>query len=402
MPLRDTRLIPRSRGASVTQGGDDRTSGAIGVLVDFSRLLASAGDPSGVLDHLVATASAHLGVRAAAVVETGGVGPTRVVAVDGLPRALVGTTGEGDELDEALVRRLLEATDPPCAAARTYPLVSGGGLYGALILLDSDASDGASGFEELAVALTDLAAVALDKAFKEAELRRTLEELRESREALVRAERLKVLGEMAAVVTHEVRNPLAAMGGALQILEGRLASAPAERRIVRMVLDRLKALNSMITDLLSYARPKEPALAPIDLGALARDVVESVRSDPANAGVVLSVVGEGVRCRADLQQLSGVLLNLVINASQAMAGNGAITLTIGRVDGWAELTVADDGPGVPEELRARIFEPFFTTRGGGTGLGLAIARGVVERHGGRIDLVHPAGGGATFRIRLPA
>lgn len=375
---------------------------AIGVLVDFSRLLASAVDPAEVLSHLVAAASTRLDVSAAAIIGTGGTPAARVLAVHGLPAGLVGLTGVGEEIDAELIGRLIDASAGGCSAARTYPLVSGGGLYGALVLFDHGAAEPDPAVEELAEAMTDLAAVALDKAFHEAELRRTLEDLRQSREALLRAERLRVLGEMAAVVTHEVRNPLAAIGGALQILERRLVDAPSERKIVRMVLDRLKGLNSMITELLTYARPKEPSFGPLDLAHLAREAVENASPDPASAGITFRVVGDAVPCRGDRAQLAGVVLNLVLNAVQAMNGRGAITLAVGRDGDWRELAVADDGPGVREELRARIFEPFFTTRGGGTGLGLATARGVVERHGGHLDLLSPSQGGAVFRIRLPA
>ena len=206
---------------------------------------------------------------------------------------------------------------------------------------------------------------------------------------------------MAAVVTHEVRNPLAAMGGALQILEGRLASAPSERKIVQMVLGRLDGLNAMITELLTYARPKEPLFAAIDLAAIGREVIESAGADPSAAAIRFAVTGGSARCRGDRAQLAGVVLNLVINAVQAMKGEGEITLSVAHAGGWAELTVADGGPGVPEDLRTRIFEPFFTTRGGGTGLGLAIARGILERHRGYLELLSPPPGGARFRLRLP-
>ncbi len=374
---------------------------AIELLVGFSRLLASAVDPAEILAHL-ATAAFGLQVSASVVIGMGGGEGPRVLHVRGLPDSLLGLTSAGVDLDGDFIQLLIDASAGSCSDARTYPLVSGGGLYGALVLLDQRAVEPNRATEELAEAMTNLAAVALDKAFHEAELRRTLDDLRQSREALLRSERLRILGEMAAVVTHEVRNPLAAMGGALQILEGRLASAPSEQKIVRMVLDRLAGLNAMITELLTYARPKEPNLGPVELVKFAREAVESAASDPASAGISLTVIGSAVSCRADRDQLWGVVLNLVLNASQALKGRGEITLAVGRTPGWAELAVCDNGPGVPEELRARIFEPFFTTRGGGTGLGLAIARGVVERHNGALDLLNPEGGGAVFRIRLPA
>lgn len=369
----------------------------VGVLVAFSRLLATVGEPVQVLNHLLDTAAANLDVGAAVLIGPGADGSTVVSMVRGLPDSVVGFPAE--EIDGALIDRLLLAAEGRCSAARVYPLVSGGGLYGSLLVLDRGGEPD-PGLDELAEAMTDLAAVALDKGFQEAELRRTLAALKESREALLRGERLKVLGEMAAVVTHEVRNPLAAIGGALQILDGRLDAAPAEQRIVRRVMERLSGLNAMITELLTYARPRELTLSRVDLLTLAQDAAEGAASDAANAGVTFRVVGEPLSCRGDRAQLGGVLLNLVINAVQAMKGSGEVRLEVRSLGDWGEIAVADTGPGVPEALRTQIFEPFFTTRGGGTGLGLAIARGVIERHGGQLVLLD-TGPGATFVVRLP-
>ncbi len=364
----------------------------------FSRLLATVTVPTQVLSHLMDTAAAHLDVGAVVLLGPRADDSTGVLMVRGLPEAVVGTPA--DEVDAALIDRLLEAAQGRCSAARVFPLVSGGGLYGSLLLLDGGGRPDPA-LDELAEVITDMAAVALDRGFQEAELQRTLAALKASREALLRGERLKVLGEMAAVVTHEVRNPLAAIGGALQILDRRLEAAAADRQIVRRVLERLAGLNSMITELLTYARPRELTVARVDLLALARDAVEGATSDAASAGVTFRVVGEPLLCRGDRAQLGGVVLNLVINAVQAMKGQGKVELTVRCPGDWAEVAVADTGPGVPEALRAQIFEPFFTTRGGGTGLGLAIARGVAERHGGQLVLADAADPGATFVLRLP-
>lgn len=167
------------------------------MLVAFSRLLATVGEPVQVLNHLLDTAAANLDVGAAVFIGPGADGSTVVAMVRGLPDAVVGIPAE--ELDGALIDRLLQATAGRCAAARVYPLVSGGGLYGSLLVLDGGGEPD-PGLDELAEAMTDLAAVALDKGFQEAELRRTLSALKDSREQLLRGERLKVLGEMAAVV----------------------------------------------------------------------------------------------------------------------------------------------------------------------------------------------------------
>lgn len=356
------------------------TSMGFDPLVDLSRLLADAAEPRDVLVRLAEFARSLVPVA-----------EVHLVVIDG-GRWVCGDDAF-DELDDAVVA--LEARGGP---AQLFPLVSRGGLFGALVLRSPDDAELPT---ELFEAMTNLAAVALDNAQREADLRRTLAELRASREQLVRDERLRVLGELAAIVSHEVRNPLAAAGGALQILHRRLAHAPEEQRIIQSIRERLGALDQMLTDVLAYARPRPPVLAPLELLQLARDVVEEIREDPANVRVSFEAVGEPAQVRADRAQVYGVVLNLAVNAVQACRGVGNIEISVTRGRDLAELVVRDDGPGVPDDIRPRIFDAFFTARPGGTGLGLAIARGVAEAHGGHLDLLPPSSRGAAFRLRLP-
>ena len=210
------------------------------------------------------------------------------------------------------------------------------------------------------------------------------------------------LGEMAAVVAHEVKNPLAGIAGALQVIASRMPSDAPDRPIIDEMLARLGALDDMVHDLLLFARPRAPRLGPLDVVPLLRDTASLLAQDQALRSVEVTVEGEDARIMADAPMLSQVFQNLVINAAQAMGGRGRVRLTVSTSGGTCTVQVADSGPGIPPESRERIFEPFFTTKSRGTGLGLAVARRAVEAHGGTIVATETPGGGATMTVTLPA
>jgi PAS domain S-box-containing protein len=225
---------------------------------------------------------------------------------------------------------------------------------------------------------------------------------RRATERLLEQEGLARLGAMAAVVAHEVRNPLAAARGALQVIGPRV-TAEEDRRILGDVSERLSRLDGLVEDILLYARPRPLVLAETDLVDLARRSVGELRSDPQAAGLEVALERPAARCRArvDAAALQRVLLNLLRNASQAMGGRGRIVVGVERAGHVCRLRVHDQGPGIPEDVRARIFEPFFTTKHKGSGLGLATARRTVELHGGRLQLLPAPGGGTDAVIELP-
>jgi two-component system CheB/CheR fusion protein len=209
------------------------------------------------------------------------------------------------------------------------------------------------------------------------------------------------LGEMAAVVAHEVKNPLAGIRGALQVIGGRMAEGSRDRAIVGDVVARLDALNEIVHDLLVFARPREPKLSPVPLAELLEDTAALVRKDPAHAGVEIAITGHRPTIQADPEQLQTVFLNLLLNAAQASGSTGGVRITIGTVNASCSVSIADQGPGIPEDVRDRIFEPFFTTKHRGTGLGLPTARRVVERHRGSIEVICPPSGGTVVSVTLP-
>jgi len=226
-------------------------------------------------------------------------------------------------------------------------------------------------------------------------------ERKEAEEKLVLQEALARLGTMAAVVAHEVKNPLAGIGGAIQVLRDRLPAGASDREILTEVLERLKGLNALVQDLLEFARPREPRFSRLPLRALLRETAALLASDPSCAGLRIPVEGPDVTVAVDADFLRDVFHNLLLNGAQATGGKGPLGVTIVPDAGRCRVVVRDGGPGIPPDLGEKVFEPFFTTKHRGTGLGLSIARRLVEAHGGTLTLETPPGGGTDAVVELP-
>lgn len=224
---------------------------------------------------------------------------------------------------------------------------------------------------------------------------------KEAEEKLVRQEALARLGTMAAVVAHEVKNPLAGIGGAIQVLRDRLAAGAADREILSEILGRLKGLNALVQDLLDFARPRAPRFTQVSLGTTLRETVAILAADPAFADLVVEIEGPDVTLVGDADFLRDVFHNLLLNGAQATGGKGPLRVTIEPGPERSRVVVRDGGPGIPSEVSEKVFEPFFTTKHRGTGLGLSIARRLVEAHGGSLTLTSPPGGGTSAVVDLP-
>jgi signal transduction histidine kinase len=174
------------------------------------------------------------------------------------------------------------------------------------------------------------------------------------------------------------------------------------RALVDIVGEEAERLNRIVADLLGFARPSAVSLGPASLGAIVEEAVRAALAglrEPVDVAWELAPDLPSVTVDAGLVRQA--LINVVLNAAQAMPRGGRLRVVTSARDGWATIEVADTGPGIPVELRERIFEPFFTTRTSGTGLGLAIVRHVVEVHGGAIDVASPPEGGTRFALRFP-
>jgi two-component system CheB/CheR fusion protein len=233
-------------------------------------------------------------------------------------------------------------------------------------------------------------------------IRYEITDRKRSEDKLREQDALARLGRMAAVVAHEVKNPIAGIRGALQVIGSRLPAESRDRPVVGDIIARLDSLNGIVQDMLVFARPRELRAEPVELNALVSNTVSMLQRDPALASLRVEVTGDRALVSADQEQLQLVFTNVLMNAAQAMSGAGLIAIGLAASSGGWTVTIADEGPGMPPDVKERIFEPFFTTKHRGTGLGLPIARRVVEAHGGQISIETPERGGTVVSISLPA
>jgi signal transduction histidine kinase len=242
---------------------------------------------------------------------------------------------------------------------------------------------------------------------KNRRLAASLERERALEATALRQSRLAAMGEMAAMLAHEVRNPLGAMELFTGLLLQDLQDQPEPQRLTRQVAAGIADLNHLVTNLLEFTRTRrtmERGDARVECRAAVEDALRYA-SDLIEAGgitVVRDVPAAEVTARGDAALLRPALLNLVRNAVQAMPAGGTLTATVARDGAGVVVTIADSGPGIPAEVRASIFTPFFTTRAKGTGLGLTVVRELVTALGGEVTLADGAGGGAAFTIVLQA
>jgi two-component system sensor kinase FixL len=210
------------------------------------------------------------------------------------------------------------------------------------------------------------------------------------------------LGEMAAVLAHEVKNPLAAVRGAIQVIGGRLATGSKDASIVKEIVARIDALNELMKDLLLFARPPQFKPAQVEIRSLVTSTAELLVEDPALRDVRIAIEGSAPPVFADPGLLRIVFLNLMVNSAQAMKGQGAICVSVNSATDGCRIAFADNGPGIPADIRDKIFTPFFTTKLRGSGLGLPTVKRLIEAHHGTISVQCPQGGGTTVTVQLPA
>jgi signal transduction histidine kinase len=223
-------------------------------------------------------------------------------------------------------------------------------------------------------------------------------------EQLAEAEKLALVGQMAAGLAHEIKNPLAGMKGAIRVLREGWETIPVEERtdVLREVERQVDRLNRNVEDLLAFSRPSRASLQPGNLNDVVDRLRRALASDPdAGAVTIRTVLVEDAGGLFDGHLVEQALLNLAQNALQALGGRGTLTLRTRRTADLLTLEVEDDGPGMTPEVRRRALEPFFTTRSRGTGLGLPIVRRIAESHGGHFELDSEPGRGTRARILLP-
>ena len=236
-----------------------------------------------------------------------------------------------------------------------------------------------------------------------AALRRSQAELEAFyRERMVRADRFAAVGEIATGLAHEIKNPLAGLSGALELLAEDLAKDPRQAEIVGEMRHQVARLTHTMESLLSFARPARAKLRATDVNGSLDKVLFLVNQQCRGRSVTIHPqLAEGLpTVLADPFQLEQVFLNICLNAIQAMKGGGTLAITSRAGDGNVVVELQDDGPGIPSDLRAQVFKPFFTTKREGNGLGLAISARIVAEHGGHIGYRCPPTGGTIFTVTL--
>lgn len=378
-------------------------------LTRFSRKVSEAGTDAEILPLVAQAMVENVGAAASAVVRVEG-DDAKIVASRNLPKSFEGWRADADVLGPELTDLFLRAAKGAFTSAYVRPMISHRALFGMVVLLFEN--DESPAKLELADAFLDLTAVALDHHAQVAELRRAHDELGKAQRALVQAEKLRALGQMASGVAHDLKNILNPLSLHVQLIE-RAAKKNDAKNITETVQE-IRALLGRgvqtIERLRDYGRQtSETSAAPIDLDRLVDEAatIAKPRLSASKVKVPRIIVEHGasptIHGRAD--EILNAIVNLTINAIDAMRDSGgSVTIATGEDDdGRAYVRVSDTGPGMPPDVEAHVFEPFFSTKGDqGTGLGLAMVYACMQHHAGSVELRTELGKGTTFTLHFPA
>lgn len=228
-------------------------------------------------------------------------------------------------------------------------------------------------------------------------------ELQDSFEQVKRADRLSAIGQLSASLVHEIRNPLASIDGATNLIESEQTPQEMRKASLAIIRKEVQRLNRLLTHLLDFARPRKPEFQPVHPDQLIDATIALVEHSAQQKGITLRkevpVTVPAFEC--DPEQMKQVILNLAINAVQSMTGAGEIVLSARQRDASVVIKVRDQGRGIQDEDLDKIFNPFYTTKDGGTGLGLSVVYQIVNQHGGVVTAERNSQGGMTFSLTIP-
>lgn len=291
----------------------------------------------------------------------------------------------------------------PLHTTATIPLASRGKVVGVMNMAFADAREvSQADLELLQAAATHFGAAVQTKRLLD-DLRESYASLERTQEKLVQRERLAALGELAAVVAHEVRNPLGVIFNSASTLRRTIGDDdPTKMRLVDILEEEAQRLNHIVGDLLDFARPLSPALRREPIAPIAEEAVSVAMAATENSVKVQFEIEPSLPdASVDKRLLRQALINVAMNAIQSMTRGGTLTMRLARVGARLRLELEDTGAGIDARIEHRIFEPFFTTRAQGTGLGLTVVKRISDVHGGEISLQSVPGKGTLFRMLLP-
>ncbi len=290
-------------------------------------------------------------------------------------------------------------------AATGTPLFSKQGIVGALIILAGDESAWQEHSFRLLEAVGRQVGVAIENARLYTQISRYADELSRSQAQLVQAEKLAAMGRLTVYIAHELNNPLQAVQNCLHLVIHRSLSREKSREFLGMAQEEVERLIKTVQRMLDFNRPSATRDLEADIHTIIQDVVALVnkRAQRAHVSIRQAFSPDMPLLRADKDQLKQVFLNLVLNAIEAMPNGGELSIATryDRQDGWAYIALRDQGVGLSAEVMAHIFEPFYTTKSKGTGVGLSISYGLIEQHGGDIEVESIEGKGSCFTVKLP-
>jgi len=236
------------------------------------------------------------------------------------------------------------------------------------------------------------------------ELKEAYQKLQDSFAQMRKVDRLSALGELSAAMAHEIRNPLGSIKGGIEILEEGFDKKSRKYEFVDIIKKEIARLDRIISEFLTYARPRPPHKSMNSINEIIDSVVALLgrEADRQGVRVNLGLSDDIPEVMMDGEQVKQALLNVMLNAVQAMGNDGTVTVNTCMKDKLVQVSVRDTGKGINESDAERLFDPFFTTKEKGTGLGLSISYQIIKAHGGDIEVVRPEGGGSEFIMSIPA
>src|ERR1051326_2991689 len=353
-------------------------------LVEFTKLVSDSESSERVFALLAQTVVEKCGAAHALVFGTSGTGDFALLSSYGVCRdeEVKALDLEGVGSVAELTTTIMKACGQSVYDFRALPLISESGLFGALIVLYPSSQPLNRSQSKLIEGLTELTAISLNKTFQHQKLQRAFDDLQASQDALIRTEKFRALGQMSAGIAHDLKN----------LLNPSQRIAPVRVRGLETV-ERLRDF--------SRKSDEDTEVTATDPNAAVHEAVEI--SKPRFSGIKLVLhLGSPPRILVPTTDFVTAIVNLLLNAADALGGAGIVTVCTGSSNGGAWIEVADNGPGIRPEIKNKILEPFFTTKGQlGTGLGLSIIYAFTQRHGGRLEIESETGRGAKFRMWFP-